>query len=571
MNITRKFLLAAAALVAVIAVSAPATAVAATSPWTWTDVSSQVSVRRNRPVWAMAYMKPYWYFTDGQAFAKTGRVWRTDGWTSKDITKDVKNAGLSRVDAIVSDGAAVFFTGPEGTRAFDGATFSTRAADATPDYSDGVNIFFREDGIARTVAVPAELASLDWKHSKIAWTGGSWMIVAGKTLVRYDGVNFQNLGQTRDVITTIASDGNGTTLLGGAVSKDTLANPSLPLTAKLSKVVEEKAPAFWTWANTRAPLALRSDETTTYNVGAWHAKGVKKIEIFLNGVSKKTCDFTDSGNQTCTLALSGSDYKTNATLALNATITSASGKTMRTDSRALTVTPAPLATFAVSTAPSAPAVLAASPATNPNVSTWTWIEPNLSGIDYRESVVFKGQANTTAGLNRIDLYVNGALRRMCDFARAYGTQTCDLTVNAIDYPVGTNLTLAAKATAASGDVVWSPARTITVRDNVKDAGTTPATIKTWMSPAVDSVKGTDVVTYFAQAQDVDGIAKIELLSDKAVAQTCSFSNTYSPVECSLPVSAQLFPNSAMANATARVTDAKGNVTLSDTRYFNLTK
>ncbi len=567
MNFLRKSLFISVAIAAVFAVSLPATAVAATSPWTWTDISSQVSVRKNRPVWAMAYVKPYWYFTDGQTLAKTGRVWRTDGWTSKDITKDVKNAGLTRVDNIVSDGATVFFIGPEGTRAFDGTTFSSRIADATPDYSDGVNIFLREDGIARTVAVPSGLSSLDWTHAKIAWTGGSWMIVAGKTLVRYDGSNFQNLGQTRDVVTTIASDGNGTTLLGGAVSTDALTGPSFPLTAKLSKVVEEKAPAIWTWI-TPSQTTLRTDQTVTYGVGAWHAKGVQKIELFLNGVSQKTCNFTELGNQDCALSLSGSKYAANATLALSATITSASGKTMTTDSRALAVTSAPTVTLAISPPTPVRTGVTAAPT---SASTWTWVEPNLSGMDYRSSAVFKGQTNQTNGVNRIDLYVNGTVRRMCDFGRAYGTQTCDLTLNGIDYPVGSTVTLAAVTTDGNGSVTQSASRTIAIRDNTNGAGLNPAVIKTWMSPTQDSVKSGETVTFFAQAQDVDGVAKMEILANGAVAQTCLYTNAYTPVECSLPITTASSPSTNVVNAMTRVTDGKGNVTLSDTRYFTLTK
>ncbi len=584
----------AAIAVVCIATASADIASAATGPWIWKDVSKQIPVRADRPVWALAYLKPYWYFTDGQVLAKTGHVWRTDGTNTVDITSDVQRVGLSRVDKIVSDDTAVFFIGPNGTRAFDGTTFSVGVTRVHPHDSDGSNIFLTEGARVRTIAVPAELASLDWKNAKIAWTGASWMILVGKTLVRYDGVNFQNFGHTRDYFVTLASDGRGTLLLGGAMSNDTLGdNPATPLLAKLVHVTETVAQmpavttqttnlnntstaeqvtttdtitqgnsngiAFWTWF-TPNQNALRRDQMTTYTVGAWSAYGVAQLEIHVNGALRKRCDIgtITNGNQSCAYTLVGSEFASGARATVAAKVTSVNGAIGWTRSQELAVTD-PVVTIATEKIPAAVA----------SVSTWTWIEPNLSGMDYRGSIRFKAQANTTEGINRIDLYVNGVERRMCDFARAYGIQSCDLTLSGLDYPVGTNVILSAEARAASGDAVRSSSRAIAIRDNLKDAGRTPSTITTWMSPVTDNVKSGDTVMYFSNAQDTDGVATIELLADEKTAAACNFTNAYATVECSAPISTARYPDVSVVNMTTRVTDAKGNVTLSESRYFTL--
>lgn len=78
-------------------------------PWNWSDISNKLNARTNRPVWAMARAGSVWFTTDGQDLSARGHVWRTDGTNVKDITSDVRGAGIGRVDDIVSDGSTVLF------------------------------------------------------------------------------------------------------------------------------------------------------------------------------------------------------------------------------------------------------------------------------------------------------------------------------------------------------------------------------------------------------------------------------------------------------------------------------
>ncbi len=90
-------------------VAAVSCASAGTGPWQWADISENLGARENRPVWASAYAHPYWYLTDGQELYTGGHVWKTDGAIMEDITVEVRNAGLNRVDDIVTDGQTVMF------------------------------------------------------------------------------------------------------------------------------------------------------------------------------------------------------------------------------------------------------------------------------------------------------------------------------------------------------------------------------------------------------------------------------------------------------------------------------
>ncbi|MFZ2804303.1 MAG: hypothetical protein WA001_03695 [Patescibacteria group bacterium] len=84
-------------------------AIADAGPYHWTDISSKLTIRRNRPIWAMAYANGNWFYSDGENFNANGQVYRSNGTTQVNITQDLRNALMSRVDDIVSDGQSVIF------------------------------------------------------------------------------------------------------------------------------------------------------------------------------------------------------------------------------------------------------------------------------------------------------------------------------------------------------------------------------------------------------------------------------------------------------------------------------
>ena len=702
-----------AAVIAVSAVFGASTAVAsaATGPWNWTDNSSLVSIRTNRPVWAVSYANGAWFYTDGQDLTTSGHIWKSDGKTSKDITSEIRAAGLTRVDDIATNGTsvlllknmtssvntieAVLFTDKvtnvttalqsslksnEGISrisggdkqwtivtsrgrllSWDGTTSATEIllpdqivsaerADAEiawaytsmtngmTHYAGKLHLlaepldgkifvvqntvqngaaFYLYDGVAfmnvtnafpatRNVTsiasngksvlltllesttgetmvtfdgsvattIPKTIAVASGFEPKITWTGASWMILDGKHIYRMNGTTLEGYGQTRDYFTSIASDGSGHVLLGGAVSTDSLtASPSTPLTAKLVSVTETNmttqtsmastnGTTFWTWIGPNM-ATLRRDQSTTYNVGTWNANGIKKIELFVNWASRQTCDYGTGakGNQTCTVTLVGSQYNPETTISLIGKVTDANDK----------VTWTTFTTLGVKDAAYAVAINTSVDSTVSGVSTWTWFEPNIASLGMNGNAIFKAQAAANDGLNRIDIYANGKIIKFCDFARAYGTQECSVAFNGSDFPLGTNVPVYAKATGAYGATALSTTRTVAYRDNLQNAGLYPATLLVGMSPKVDIVPKDQEVTFSAQAQDIDGIDHIDILVDGKAVQTCSFTNAYSPRECTTPISRVRYPNRDSIGITARVVDTKGFITLSDTRSFAIAK
>jgi hypothetical protein len=196
------------------------------------------------------------------------------------------------------------------------------------------------------------IPSIDWTKAMASYNGKSWMILSNKNLVRFDGTSFQSYGPTGDLFLSLAGNGSGTFLLGGAVSTSDNSSYTNPLTAKLVRVDEGTGYVASTNVNTGSGSNVSSDETLSTAAGyknrityraffdpnwAWHDNitdpkytvvaqsndGVRRIELYINGARQRVCDGKDSkGNVTCVMFIESTGYPYDADVAVNAKITS---------------------------------------------------------------------------------------------------------------------------------------------------------------------------------------------------------------------------------------------------------
>ncbi len=629
---------------------------AATGPWSWNDISDKIADRQNRPIWASVYASPYWYLTDGQDLWNGGHVWKTDGNYLTDITVEVRNAGISRVDDILSDGQTIlflknivarnnnfevlafngnydnktsylrqYFGSDEGLASITGKDnkwmivstkgrvllwnrnaismstyisnissyqsdllYSVRHASPADGYlylpvaavpiSGGWFValrdqntvrFWRYDSNGSATEVTSQFSTItylhaltsngttavfaggensttyanriytyngvnavnlsgtagslpfsSWNRVQMSWNGASWMILSNKDLVRFDGSSFQSYGKTRDYFVTISANPTKTFMLGGAESTDGITDsPSYPLMAKLTKVTEDggisennnnnsnnnqnqttvNGISYWSWFEPNQTY-IRRDKTATYYVGTWSQNGIKQIQIWINGQNRRTCDLGKAyGNQTCSHTLYGFDYSLNTTVSMNAKITDGNDQVIWTDLKNLTVSDTDNG----------------NQTTTGDVSIWNWLEPSNSTLARGNSAVFKVQANATQGLNRIEVLVNGTTKRYCDLVRAYGTQTCDLTIYGNDYSSGSQLALNAKAMDYNGKTVWSEMRYL----NIQDSGSSSS----YNTPVVTQPIGDIVPTMYDNAFFISWTGNTEQYRVEIECQTCDSS------------------------------------------------
>ncbi|MEO5927616.1 MAG: hypothetical protein ABIO72_02850 [Patescibacteria group bacterium] len=716
----RKALLSFAAIVAALSMALPTNAATSLN---WTDLSSQLTTRTNRPVWAMAYANGNWFYTDGQELWNGGQVYRYDGTTQTNITTDVRNAGISRVDDIVTDGMNVIFfknifrldnsieavrynsgsysnvstqirsaldsnegissivgrngtwmmvstrarlvrfsenfssytriTAPSEMKQFSSSDQSLlHSAHNRMDqsYSAGIVLapagnsfllgvssvglvqytgvvqYYRYDGqsFVKTMSPPetnfdvsgiafnqnsafviANVAGnrfgkifvydgSSWQtqgnwygttggswnqfdytsNFTMTWDGTQWLIVSGKNLYSLMNGTLELIGPMRDYFVTGASNGNGTTLLGGAVSTLGTNQPTSPLTAKLSKVTESyiSTPtpnntqtsgniSSWTWLDPNQ-TSIMSNGVATFNVGAWAGNGLSRVDIVVNGTTRRTCNFSTAfGNQACSYTLYGGDYGVGTNVSMNAQVTDVNGKTMWTPLTNVYVTNVNGTTYNPTPSNS-----------NSNGSVWAWSTPETSTIATNASAQFSVGASDPDGISKIEMYVNGSIWNTCNLGTAYGSQSCYVTINGSSFTAGSDVFVNAKVTDIYGNTTWTGSRSyrIIAASTPVPSSSVPTANWIWSTPDTGVLSMNQSATFNIGAWDTNGLNRTEIWVNGQLKKTCSFGNVVGNRDCSFTINANEYPVGTSAFVNAMMVDGLGNTTWSASRSYAIT-
>ena len=740
---------------------------AATSPWSWSDISGQLVERSSRPIWASEYASGSWYYTDGIDLYSGGHVYRYDGATQVDITMDVRSAGLSRVDDIVSDGVSVlmlknvvsstntvevvrytsgtitnvttvfrnalqsnegigFLSGKNSTwylvttkgrlmtwnglndnnfvlvslpnvtldtsnsaigynvkhgspqdgmtglplsivpyangfllveKTVTGLRFYTSTSqtygttgfvDVTTSFgqyayldkiaSDGnsVLIFAGYADATRQYATAGDIFTFNGTPIKVStggystysgaqistssiladWTGSEWMIVSGKNVSRIINNQLETNTPTRDYFTTISSNASGVVLLGGTVSTDGNNGPSYPLTAKLVKATTGSAmssgvvttvnsgtttanqPSVWTWLDPNQTW-INLNQTVTFYAGAWSANGLQRIDMYANGALRRTCTLSNAyGNQQCSVVLSGNDYSSNQNVTLTAMATDSTGKTTWSGTQSVQTSNAYTSSYNgyyngynYNNYGSTTAY---------DLSAWGTMDPAGATLLRSNSLTYHAQASASQGLQRIDVYANDVIVRSCTFSNQTGTQICDATINGYSYSANSQLSIRALATDIYGHTAWSDTKSVTLQDasstyysgySTYPYYTTYPTYSTyptytnstyqnyatanngsswvWSAPEQSTLAQNASVVFNVGAWDPEGIQRIEIYVNSALAKTCTLNNATGNQTCSTSVYGGSYTAGTSVVANAKITDTYGNVFWSDSRSYTI--
>jgi hypothetical protein len=93
----------------------------------------------------------------------------------------------------------------------------------------------------------------------------------------------------------------------------------------------------WSWL-TPPTAMLEATQETTYNVGAWSADGIAKIEMVVNGATRKTCGFVSgTAARDCAYVLRTGDWNHGQVVTVNARVTDMKGHVAWTDASSVTI------------------------------------------------------------------------------------------------------------------------------------------------------------------------------------------------------------------------------------------
>ncbi|MFA6099825.1 MAG: Ig-like domain-containing protein [Patescibacteria group bacterium] len=467
-------------------------------------------------------------------------------------------SGLNYVQTLASNGGQVLLIGG--------------------DYVNSANrAYVIENSYVKTIY---NLPSLTWNKSIVGYNGKSWMIVSGKDLVRFDGTNFQSYGQTRDYFVQTIGSGSGTYLLGGAVSSNDLSTPSSPLTAKLVRVDEgttyvnnqgvpivvttnntysnEKVGTvngaknritYWAWLNPNFKYQANNTKPT-YTVGAQSNDGIKKIELYINDVYQKTCTPGNTKkNTTCSMTIDPAAWQLGSNVGAFAKITSGKNR--------VAYVPASIIKFY-----------------DTSVSAYMTVDNNTPYLvrGTTNNVNVTGYAGS--GINRVEIYVNGAIKQTC--AGNGNSATCSAALNGNDYTTGSAVSFNGRVVGTNGQEAWSWLGTYTVTDynyntnnNQNNTGTNGnLSAWAWTSPTGNDFATSDSKTIMSQANAGDGLQKIEIVVNGIVKQTCNFSRAYGTQACQVTLYGSDYSNLSSIPVYVRATDYYSRQATSQTLYLN---
>lgn len=574
----------------------------------WTDISSNLSPRQNRPVWAMAYGNPYWYFTDGQELYTGGHVWRTDGAWSVDITNEVRKAGLNRVDDIVSDGKTVVYLKNVVGRRNNVEMLSYTPA--TGAYGYPAN---------------AIMSRLNWDEGIASIVGngnGSWAFVTTNGRVftwnMETGTGTQIRGASAyagSILYSVRHDSpaDGYTQLPVAVVPvsngwliTSYENGQVRAYVHNGYALNDVTSAFGTLSEVRF---IASNGSTALVAGTTYNYGYTTKVIAFDGATG--VDVTASANNAAynfnwSKAIAAGDvsgfFVTSDKQVLRYTVGTRTFE-RQSDSTDLFLTVdgardgrflfGGVASNAGSAQPSNPLTAklvkaefwstgttgstgvptgfgggrTASTSYGPTLVTMG--SPSTFRVANGQTFVYRATATDPQGIDRIDLYVNNVRVKtcndaICDFESTYYTNGASLRT----------VTLYARATDKSGWSTETPSESLTVDLNGTGTGTTTGngnnagSVSGWFSNG-NSLRTDQTTTFTANASDMDGIQRIEVFVNGNLVKACDGLTGTTSNSCVATLNGWNYTAGQTLSVSARVTDAYGYQTWSSTNSLSV--
>jgi hypothetical protein len=587
----------------------------ASALFTYTDLSSQLTERNNRPVWAMDYSNGNWFYTDGQDLWNGGQVYRNNGYSQTNVTADIRYAGLSRVDEIVGDGSNILFfknifrldNAVEGVIYQNGAYNNITSVLRQPlESNEGISSIVGRNGTwimvttrARIfsftgnfssysrITTPSDMRQLSSSDSSLLYSvhhrldrsdAGIVLAPAGNSFLLGVNSSFQNYYLGRPIY--YRYDGNEFTKISEPQSdysriKAIAYNPSSAMILTdngnggynnvygYNGLNWEKIGGWNGTANyTYGSFADASNFKITWDGYQWVIISGKQIYRMMNGTIEKgdaTHDYfvtaaSDKSGNTFFGGAESADWLTGTSIPLTAKLVRAANTLF-------------IAQTVTSNYPYGDRVYTSS--NGPRLVTRG--TPNTFMVKSGNEFNYQADATDSNGIDRIEIFANGARVKTCSsnycefrttyYASGYNNRTAQFSARALDR--SGYWTDSATETLTVYDAV-TPPNTVYIPQVTLASQSRPPATWSWVLPGNTSVLD-GVISYHVGAWDNDGIAQIEIRVNGSVQRNCYFQNAQGNVECAIDLSSTDYQTGTNITVTSRAIDAYGAASWSDTR------
>ena len=447
-------------------------------------------------------------------------------------------------------------------------------------------------------AIRVGLLSTDAREINAAWNGRSWMIIAGKKVIRFDESTMTREDDARDAFHTISADVNGNFVLGGAVSAPGAAYAIAPLTAKFITASEEigtgttkpktvmnillsklEGPHI---ALTSAPREARigNGRVFTFSAEGFDQDGIDHIDIYVNGARIKSCA-SNICEYTQTYWTNGS---ANRTIELYARAVDSQAYANDSDVVKLVVDTQSQA-GAVSTVQNNDTSAPAQNITVPNNAVWTydaasniswttWTDPAQAKTLTGASAMYYVAAKGGEGIASTEIWVNGSVQQNCAFTLSVMPSVCTFKVVTANYGYGTDVYMNANIRGRNTLNVWTSATTlhrdvapvVATATVTREARGPVFTSTASIVPATAAVIRGTTVTFTATSQNnTSGLARVEIIANGKLNRTCTYGVAVGAVKCGTEVDTSTYPDGTALTFMARAVDYYGHEIMSDAK------
>jgi hypothetical protein len=533
--------------------------------------------------------------TDGQELWSGSHVWKTDGSVITDITADVRNAGISRVDDVVSDGQRVLFLKNVFTRdnSFEVVSFDGNYKNLTSYFRgyfnsyEGLNSVQGKNGIWMFITTTGRV--LKWN------TGSNTVEYVNLPSGTYAYTQNQGVGKYSMRHVSPGDDANAFSMAVAPLGNDWFfvltgsnSNPSYMRYYKYTNGTFSEVTAM---SSINYVHALASNGTQVLVGGG--ANGITDRVFVYDGVSVK--DVSSAANTTnlnnwnrAMIAYDGKSWMIMSGKKLvrfdgtnfaqyqdaNDYIATIAGSG---DGRFLVGGAVSVSGLSTPSSPLKAKLLRVDEGTNYNnsltvsgdtiptvkgkknyINYWSWYEPNAKQHDNISDPKYSVGAQSNYGIKKVELYINDVRQKVCDGKNSKKNVICAMFIESSAYPYYSNVGAFAKITDSKGRVAYVPASIVQFYDAGGTSGNSfGLSAQMTASPQTSNLGRNQSASVSITANATQGLNRIDVYVNGLVKYSCPF-NSQTYATCNYTIYGSSYTAGSAVAFNARAVDQQGH-------------